>query len=127
MISGKGGVLGPDLSGIALSEFPDQIRRSVMEPDAAIDEDFRTVTIVTRKNEKIVGVLKMEDNFSVQVMKKDGQYALLLRSEIADIRYEDRSVMPRPNLQPADLQNLLAFLDRQRVRRAKFSLTFQNY
>jgi putative heme-binding domain-containing protein len=130
MVNGAGGVLGPDLSSVALRLFPDQIRHAVLEPDAAVGEGYRGVTVVTRSGSSVRGVLKREDNFSLQVLRQDGQFALLSRDEVERVNLDKGSLMPKSaaaQLTPNELQNLLAFLDRQRAPRLTFTLTFQNY
>jgi putative heme-binding domain-containing protein len=129
MVNGAGGVIGPDLGSVALRLFPDQIRRAIIEPGAAIAEGFRTVSVRLRSGGEIRGVLKREDNFSLQVLATDGQFALLLRDETASVTIEQRSLMPAigAKLPANDLRDLLAYLDRQRAPRLTFTLTFQNY
>jgi cytochrome c oxidase cbb3-type subunit 3 len=129
-IAGKGGVLGPDLSSVALRRSGEQIRQDILDPNKELAEGYRTVSVTTRKGDKIVGALKNEDNFSLQIMKSDGEYALLLRSDATEVRIEDESLMPggvARKLSSDDLQNLLAFLDRQRAPFLKIQVGFNDY
>src|SRR5436309_794939 len=79
---------------------------------------FRTVDVTLKDGRGISGTLKNEDNFSLQIMKPDGEYALIDRAEVARQDLRDRSMMPADygrKLTGAQLQDLLAFLDRQRA------------
>jgi len=129
-VGGKGGVVGPELSSIALRSSSEKIRESVLAPEAEIAEGYPAVSVTTAAGDTITGTLKNEDNFSLQIMKLDGRFALLARSEVKHSKAEHRSLMPRDfgrKLSPGDLQNLLAFLDRQRAPFVRLVSTFQNY
>lgn len=117
MIGGRGGVLGPDLSSVAARNTVDEIRRSVLEPNARVRDGYKTVTVVTQSGQAITGVLKNEDNFSLQIMMNDGGYGLFLRSDLRDITYGQHSMMPADSqrLSKEQLQDLLAYLDQQRA------------
>src|ERR1051326_2987637 len=53
MIAGKGGTLGPDLSGVALRRFTPQIREAIVDPDATVDAAFQTVKVTLAQGRKI--------------------------------------------------------------------------
>ncbi len=128
--AGQGGVLGPDLSSVALRLSSTRIRQAILEPAAEIAEGYRAVTVKTRAGREITGVLKNEDNFSMQIMQPNNEYALLDRADLTKVTYEPSSLMPAhygERLSAADLQNLLAFLDRQRAPFLKFENTFATY
>lgn len=127
MIGGRGGVLGPDLSGIALRSLAEQIRRSITDPDAEIAEGFSTVTVTLRTGERLTGALRNEDNFSLQVMKPDGEYLLALRAQVASSEELKRSLMPAEKLTEGELRNLVAYLHRQRQLVLKYVSNFQTY
>lgn len=128
MVAGKGGVLGPDLSSLGLRMPPEKIRESILRPSAVIAEGYSTVRIALRDGSKLEGALKNHDNFSLQVLGKDGEYALLDRAEILRIEQPPSSLMPpAPSLTTAQLDNILAFLHRQRAPMLKFPVTFFNY
>jgi putative heme-binding domain-containing protein len=129
-VGGKGGAVGPELSSIGLRSSSEKIRESVLTPQAQVAEGYRVVSVTTAAGETITGTLKNEDNFSMQIMTLDGGFALLDRSEVKRSSAEHRSLMPDNygrKLSPEDLQNLLAFLDRQRAPFVKLVSTFQNY
>lgn len=127
---GKGGVLGPDLSSIALQLSTPQIREAVLEPGKKIAEGFTAITVTTKKGRRIEGTLKNEDNFSLQMMSNLGELVALPRSEVSSVEVQERSLMPADvgkKLSPAQLQNLLAFLDQLRAPFVHSSIGFQTY
>src|SRR5262249_29878583 len=131
MVGGRGGAVGPDLSSIALQVPTARIRKSIVNPDARIADRYKTITVSLKSNgRKITGTLKNEDNFSLQIMTTDGEYALLDRAGIAQDLRPARSLMPAgygSKLSVAELQDLLAYLDRQRAPFLRYEATFANH
>jgi len=127
---GKGGVTGPDLSSIAIQSSTAEIRESILDPNAKVPPTFREVSLRSRSGQTVKGMLKNDDNFSVQMMTLDGELRTFLRSEITGFQMERESLMPAglgKGLTPEQLQNLLAFLDRQRAPFLKSQIGFQDY
>jgi putative heme-binding domain-containing protein len=118
MIGGRGGFLGPDLSGIAQSRFAAQIRKAILDPAASVAFGYQPVKVILADHREVRGLLKNEDNFTIQVLKPDGSYALFPRDRIARVLTEPAALMPADfgqKLDAQELQNLLAYLDRQRA------------
>ena len=72
--------------------------------------------LATKSGETIQGVIKNENNFSIQVMDRSYQIHLLNRDEVAQIEYGTESLMPHNYgqiLSSGEIQDLLAFLSRQ--------------
>ncbi len=129
-VEGKGGFWGPPLDSIAARKTSDRIRADVLDPDAEIREGYRSVAAVTRGGVLVEGLLKNEDTFSVQILTRSGRFRLLDRSEIAELRKPLQSAMPRDyrsRLSDEQLQNLLAYLDRQRDAYIPVPRGFRNY
>ncbi|MEO7649470.1 MAG: c-type cytochrome, partial [Bryobacteraceae bacterium] len=94
MVGGKGGVLGPNLASVAFRNRLDEIREAILKPGANVPGRYRAVTVITASGANIKGLLKSEDNFSLQIMKLNGEFALLLRSEVRRIDIASASLMP---------------------------------
>ena len=119
MTGGRGGLLGPDLSNIGAERSLRYLRQALTGPRPSIPRGYQPVRLETKSGQKIEGLVKNEDNFSLQVL--DGSYRLhlLARDELAAIEYRKDSLMPynyASVLSAGELQDLLAFLSRQ-VRR----------
>lgn len=116
MIRGQGGLLGPDLTNIGAERKLDELRRALVEAKPVSPRGYQPVRLTTRTGQSIRGVVKNENNFSLQILGADDKLHLLDRDEIAEITYETKSLMPSAldkALSSAELQNLLAFLSRQ--------------
>ena len=89
-----------------------------MEPDAEIVDGFAGVSLKLKSGKAIEGVIRNEDNFSIQLTDREGRLRMLDKAEIAVLeRMEKKSLMPgnmAAQLTPEEFQDLLAFLDRQR-------------
>ena len=129
-LDGAGGFLGPPLDSIAARKTSNQIRNDVLDPDAVVPEGYKAVVAVTPDGDQVEGLLKNEDTFSVQILTRDGRFRLLDRRNIAELRKPSQSAMPRDyrsKLSGEQLQNLLAYLDRQRDRYIPIRNNFANY
>src|SRR5437867_3105558 len=118
MIRGKGSPFGPELSNIGTVRSAAAIRHSILEPDAEIADGFAGARLKLKSGSTIEGVIRNEDNFSIQLMDREGRLRMLDKVEIAALeRMEKKSLMPgnmAAQLTPEEFQDLLAFLDRQR-------------
>ena len=118
MIDGQGGQLGPDLSNIGAERSARDLRTALTTSRLVIPRGYQPVRLTTASGERIDGVVKNEDNFSLQVMDRSYRLHLINRTEVRRIEYPKESLMPSrygQTLSSEDLQDLLAFLSR-RVR-----------
>lgn len=116
MLNGQGGILGPDLSNIAGERNLRFLEDALTKPKPHIPHGYQPVRIVTTDGRRIRGVVKNEQNFSLQVLGDDGKLHLLARDELREIEYEKQSLMPSnydKTLGTTDFRDLLAFLTRQ--------------
>jgi cytochrome c oxidase cbb3-type subunit III len=122
MVNGLGGFLGADLSTYASSHSVDDIRGAILEPNKNPDVHQRTATVITRAGERFTGIVRNEDNFSLQLETPDGAFHLLLKSELDDVDYPDESLMPgdyAKRLDAHELNNLISFLMRMAAANSK--------
>ena len=118
MISGRGGLVGGDLSNIGAERSLTALKSALTEP-RPIPRGFQPVLLVTKDGRKVRGVVKNEHNTSLQILSLDNRLELLLRDEIGSITYEEKSLMPADygkTLSATEMQDLLAFLSRQALR-----------
>ena len=116
MVRGRGGLLGPDLSNIGNERTLRQLREALTTVRSNIPFGFQPVRIRTKSGEKIDGVIKNENNFSMQVLDGENRLHLLNREELTDVDYVRKSVMPNDygeRLTTGELQDVLLFLSRQ--------------
>ena len=120
MVNGEGGFLGPDFSDAGAAFTVHQLREGLLKPNARIEKGFQPVRVVTVDGRRIEGVAKNHNNYSLQVLDAGGRLHLLSRGELAKVEFPERSPMPDDygtRLDAAEIENLLAFLGSQSVRR----------
>lgn len=112
-LKGKGGKIGPDLSGIAAKGVK-FIEDSILRPAKTITPGFETWVVTDKSGRKSIG-LKSEDSATeVEITKAIGEKVRIAKAQIKEIEQDkDASVMP-DNLNEAmtvkDLQDVLAFM-----------------
>ena len=116
MLGGRGGLLGPDLSNVAAERSLEYLRQVLTTRRPIIPHGYQPVRLATQSGERIEGVIKNENNFSIQVMDRGYKIHLLNKAEVVQIDYGTESLMPYhygQTLSPGEMQDLLAFLSRQ--------------
>jgi cytochrome c oxidase cbb3-type subunit 3 len=112
-ISGEGGFLGPDLSTYGSSMSAEALLKSILNPARIATSGYKPATVTTRDGTRIEGVVRNEDNFSVQLQTKDGSFLFLQKSDIQNLEYSGKSMMPAnyaDQLSQSELNDLISFL-----------------
>ena len=94
MVNGRGGQLGPDLSRVGSARSRPALLNKVRGTGGAIRPGYEAVTIVTRDGQRIRGVKKNEDEFSIQIMDMRERLQGYLKANLTEIANEPRTVMP---------------------------------
>ena len=128
IISGRGGLIGPDLTDLAARRKPTAIINALTQPGhrnvpdggaipkaMAMMDSYDAVHVVPKTGKPFDGVTLAQDNFSIQILGTDNQLHLMDRDDI-------RTLQARPSFMPTDydkrlstteFKDLLAFLTRQ--------------
>jgi putative heme-binding domain-containing protein len=109
-ISGVGGALGPDLTAIGATRSRASLTTALRDPSASVALGFRAVTLRSGAD-RVEGVVKGEDAFSLQVVTVDGQLRAFRREDL--VERGTQSLMPvfdTARLSDAALEDLLAYL-----------------
>src|SRR5262245_16522776 len=121
-INGRGGIVGPDLSA-AGTRTPEALRAKIIDPNAAAGGrggGAPQVVIAKRPDgREVQGVRRGEDTFTLQIVDASGQLHLLDKAKLADVRRENRSLMPQDyatRLTDVELRNLVAYLSTLKAR-----------
>jgi cytochrome c oxidase cbb3-type subunit III len=126
MVEGKGGRLGPDLTGVGGSRTREAIIDSVRNPSRRLawglteatkefPQEYESVTAETADGKQIKGVTLNEDSFTVQMMDSSEQIYLLQKDKLRSFQKTRESAMPKYNadtLNDKDLDDIVAFLMR---------------
>ena len=112
MISGQGGFLGSDLSAFGQSLTPAEIRNAITG-QTPTSTGPKTATAITMAGQQITGVVRNEDNFSIQLQTSDGKFHFVTKSELRELRYDKGQTMPSDygqRLTPQELDDLAKYL-----------------
>jgi cytochrome c oxidase cbb3-type subunit III len=124
MVKGKGGFIGSDLSFYGADVKPDQIRAIILDPDKNLPADKKATTVVTLSGQKITGMLKVKDNFSLSIQTPDGAFHYLPNSQLAHVDLYSSSLMPAGSaLSSKELDDLVSYLLRAGDENSKNSST----
>ncbi len=111
-VAGKGGRIGPDLSRVGSARTRDALVREIRTPHVWIPPAYETVTVVTKDGQKVRGIKKNEDAFSIQVMDMRERIQGYLKSNV-EVLYDKNSLMPpfdAKRLADSDLSDLVGYL-----------------
>ena len=122
-VNGRGGITGPDLSNAGQTS-PDALRTKILNPNNSPQGPGgrgapTTIVAKLKDGRQIQGVRRNEDTFTLQVVDASGQLHLLDKMNLADVRRENRSLMPgdfASRLTTVELQNLITYLGTLRGR-----------
>ena len=95
-LGSTGAAIGPDLAAVR-NKSAEQLRRDILEPQAAIAEGFELVTIDTTKGEQIVGLKKEETEEFVRLYDTasiPSPLRTIYKDEISSRGTQKRSSMP---------------------------------
>lgn len=109
MTGGRGGRLGPDLSHIGRSYSREQLRESLVDPDAQVGTKYRTV-IAVAGGSRVEGVLLNEDSYTVNLMDRGERFRRFDKSN-AKVEKPAKSLMPAyANMTDQQMNDMLAYL-----------------
>lgn len=113
MVGGKGGFWGQDLTKYGGKREANDIRAAILNPDKDRDPRRGLVTVVLNDSRRVSGLVRNEDNFSLQLQTADGAFHLLNKADLQKMSYEGRSGMPMnygSMLSANELNDLVSFL-----------------
>jgi cytochrome c oxidase cbb3-type subunit III len=113
MVNGRGGFLGADLSGYGKAHSPASIREWILDPNKNLDPRHAFAVVTTKAGRKYSGVIRNEDNFSLQMQNLDGNFHLFDKSELTRIDRQSTSIMPsryRSTMTPSEINDVISFL-----------------
>ncbi len=116
--SGKGGKVGPDLTGMAAHPKSELIV-NILDPSRSVEGNFTAYNVAMADGRTFNGLLASETKTAVELLDTEGKSVKLLREEIEEIAASKKSIMPEgfeKQVPPASIADLLAFL----TQRGKF-------
>jgi putative heme-binding domain-containing protein len=117
-IDDRGGRLGPDLTRIGAARARAALERQIRGAVEDIRAGYEPVALTTATGQRLRGVKKNEDLFSVQIMDTRERIQGYNKSDLKDVADESRSAMPvygPDRLNDSDMADLLQFLGSLKV------------
>ena len=109
----RGGRIGPNLGRIGVARSRTALEREIRTPSEWVAPGFETVTIVLKDGQRVRGVKKNEDAFSIQIMDTRERLQGYLRSDVQQVIDEKDSLMPvfgKERLSDSELSDLIGYL-----------------
>ncbi len=113
MVHGSGGFLGPDLSDYGASHSADEIRSAMVSAEKRPGIHKGLAKATTRDGRQISGVVRNEDNLSVQLQAQDGAFYSLEKSDLSELMFDSEPLMSDDygsTLSKAELDQLVGYL-----------------
>ena len=113
LAGGAGGFIAPDLSSYGSTRPVEEIRDAIVKVGQNRNAEQGTVSITTRDGQRLTGIVRDEDNFSLQLQSLDGAFHLVMKSDVAGLMRDFKSLMPADygsTLSAGELNDLVSFL-----------------
>jgi cytochrome c oxidase cbb3-type subunit 3 len=111
-VAGSGGFIASELSTFGGNRSSDEIRQAIVKPASANRLGSKMI-VKTSDGKEYSGVVRNEDNFSLQLQSLEGEFQLFQKSELAGFSRQPESLMPADyatTLNRDELNDLISFL-----------------
>ena len=111
-VAGSGGFIAAELSGFGRNRSPDEIRQAIILPSSTNRLGSKMI-VKMRDGQEYSGVVRNEDNFSLQLQSLNGEFQLFQKSELNGFSRQPDSLMPADyatTLNGDELNDLISFL-----------------
>jgi cytochrome c oxidase cbb3-type subunit 3 len=123
-IAGRGQFMAQDLAEFARTHPAGEIREAILNPAGSPQE---AATALARDGRKFSGMIRNEDNASLQLQDRDGRLYLLMKSSLVWVQRKTGEPMPADygqRLNAAELDDLVGYILREaRTRNVPSSTT----
>ena len=111
-ISGEGGEVGPDLTGVGTRQKRDYLLESIVDPNKQIAKGFETVVLVLKNGTVVSGIVKEDTGKQLRLITAEGKFLTVPADQIEE-RQTGKSAMPEDvikSLTKSELRDLVEFL-----------------
>ena len=111
--AGQGGFLGPDLTSYGAASSSKQILEAIIDSNRIVPSGYKSAVAITRDGSTVEGIVRNEDNFSVQLQTQDGAFHFFQKSDLQKFAYSKQPLMPSnygQRLNQGELNDLVSFL-----------------
>jgi PQQ-dependent dehydrogenase (methanol/ethanol family) len=110
MVYGRGSPIGPDLSNVGSEMTVDEIKSTLLKPNAEITPGYELVTVHLRDGGTLRGFARNRGQLDVELQDLEGNFHLLHHGQFSSVTDEKQSLMPPVNVSPQELNDLIAYL-----------------
>ncbi len=110
VIGGQGQFTAGDLTGFARDHELDEIRDAILTPAGGQQE---SATAVAADGRKFSGMIRNEDNSSLQLQNEEGRFYLLMKSTLVSVQRQTGAPMPGDygkRLSTTELDDLVSYI-----------------
>lgn len=112
-VSGQGGFLGPDLTNYGSRLSASEIQKAIVDSARIVPDGYKAAGVTTGDGTRLEGVVRNEDNFSLQLLTRDGRFHFFEKNELQAVHYREQSLMPvdyAGRLDQKELRDLISYL-----------------
>jgi putative heme-binding domain-containing protein len=113
MIAGKGGFLASDLSGYGKGHSVEEIREAILNAGRDSNLHVKHATVTGDDGKQYDGLVRNEDNFSIQLQAMDGSYHFFEKTNVRNVEYQPGPVMPSnyaTTLSQGELNDIISYV-----------------
>jgi putative membrane-bound dehydrogenase-like protein len=113
-VNGRGGTVGPDLSGVGAKFSRRDLAEAVLYPSKAVREGYQQVVVRTKSGQTYAGPIKAETPQELTLHESDGTLRRIARSDVAARKDSGLSPMPdslHAGLTPQQFTDLVSYLE----------------
>jgi cytochrome c oxidase cbb3-type subunit III len=113
MMEGAGGYIASDLSTFGRTRAPEEIRDAITQPGRDSGTSRGVVAVTTHDGQNFSGVLRNEDNFSLQLQTLDGVFHLFLKTDVTNVARQAEPLMPSNYgslLNKSEIDDLISYM-----------------
>ena len=115
-MGGKGRFLSTDLSDFAYNHNPSEIRIAIVSPQVQEGVPHTSVSVTTSSGQLFFGLIRNENNSSLQMQDADGQFYLFMKSDLGSIERSPAPSMPvdyKQKLSSTEIEDLVSYIVHQ--------------
>jgi cytochrome c oxidase cbb3-type subunit III len=111
-VNGKGPRLAPDLSDVGVTRPAEFLKKTLLDPSAAMLPVNRSIRAVTREGKVITGRRLNEDTYTVQLIDEHENLVSLEKADLREYTVNKTSTMPsyKDTLSSQEITDIVAYL-----------------
>jgi putative heme-binding domain-containing protein len=120
-VAGKGGEVGPDLSGVASKYLKPQLIEAVLYPSKLVLDGYQQTQVLTKDGELSSGIIRGETPTEITLVDTEGKKNVISKNNIQSRKTSDISLMPEglhAGLSLQEFTDLISFLNSLRDQSA---------